>query len=160
MKRRSFFTMLSAAMAALAIPRITAAEEMEAVQYGQCLDFGPNTAPVMPAAVRSLLDVTADNMGLELGLSAAAATSTRREYLWLPADRDRDPLNGTARGVVKFFVEEPRSKHDARVKAEIAAGGWIPYQARGLRAGPHQAGELADFRLNGKVARYERLVAL
>lgn len=165
MNRRATLLLMAGVIASAVLPSAArpvnalrlrgAPDEMELVQYGVMLPFGQEDDAVMPAYVKNALDRSAFETSQQLGLPIVS-----REYLWLnakAADKS-DPLTQHAVGAMKFFVEEPRAKHDARVSGEIAAGGWV------LVTGPISSArfsgkrvEFADFRLAGRVARYGRV---
>lgn len=162
MKRRSFVAVF-AALAALPPAALGAmkasrapAEEMELVQYGEIVHFRDERRRVMPAYVKNVLDRRSFEVSQKIGRPIKT-----REYRWFPAGyRDRaDPLGQRAVGAIKFFIEEPRAWHDARVSAEISGGRWVPFeQVPHVRPAVGMRVELADFRLGGRTARYGRIV--
>lgn len=162
MIRRTFLKLVGAFAAAVALPvQLPRAEEMERVQYAETVTREWDESLTMPINVKAELDAK-----IETAIATAGCPEMSREYLWLPFDRNRfersDALATKAYGAVKVFVEEPRRLHDARMKAEIAAGGWavslvaskeINRAPKGMRP------EFFDFRLNGKTDRYIRMVS-
>lgn len=101
--RRALLGFIPAIAALGLVGKSSAAEETFTEQYGATFKAGMDTSVSMPAWLKPLLDVSAENIAVRMD-----GRILSREYWWMPARRlANDPLAQEAYAGVKVFVARP-----------------------------------------------------